>query len=528
MVFAFYSTDTKTAEGPNRASTRNRASSFHGLHLSLYDSGPLINPNRASRTQSRPPLSPSMTSWIGQRSRPPSQFETRDEKFERGQDAYRSEKATFAVTNDMISDGEQTPRWDGRVYPSSVVNSVVAYPIVSRFSEGLSSPALSDHFPVGSAYDARKASSTSAQGAEAVVGLPDSPVLGSDEIGSTRKTTRSSPTTRQLSNGSFSSSRASDYENLFREQIELERSIAALRKSAPLPEGSRSEDQANKDETPDLPERNTVRESSTTGNGYTSASGKSDFSLSIFPEPPQVRQFEEDYRGGRQSSLSSLVPPRLSIFSTGQGFPTSNRGSVDGTTLAFGYRATSVGTRYDVTSFIGGVPPSFHGIFASKLVSVDLSSPEGSLIQTQAQPWPSDSESDPGSAIQATIVTVERTTSSVSRPRLMRGSSLIDPSTSAISRGGELDRPSVREAAADTPLPEQFSPSSTLTVLPSRAAFNPGAALQPLNLSGSPKRAVGLPSGPKMGFSPSANRQMGDVAVATPVPGPVPVVTEGA
>ena len=515
MVFAFYSPDTQT-EGPRRSYSGKRASSFHGLHLSLYDSGPgPFNPNRNSRTQSRPLSGRSISTWLGgnARSRPPSQFEPQDEKSERGLDVYRSEKVILAVTSDMISNNEQSPRWGGPVYPSSVVNS---YPLTPATSKGPSPPTLASQLSVGSAYDVRKPSVRRA----AMAGLPDSPVLGSDDLSSSRKSTRSSPPRQQLNNASFSSSGASDYEILFREQVELEQSIATLRKSAPL--GSRNEDQVSRDEISDLPERSTVRESSTTGNGQRSASNKSDFSLSIFPEPPQIREFEEDLRTGRQSSSSLILPPRLPIFTAGEGFPTSNKGSIDGT-LVFELRPASIGTHYDVTSFIGGVPPSFHGMFASKLFSIDLSSPEGSLTQTQAQPWVSDVESDPGSAIQATIVTVERATSNVSRPRLVRSPSLaMGTSISVVSNGG-LDRTPVRNAATDTPSLRQFSSSSTLKASPPQSILAQGAATQPLNLKTPIKRVVGLPSNPR---PPSADQRGGDV-VATPVPGPVPAVTGG-
>jgi hypothetical protein len=190
---------------------------------------------------------------------------------------------------------------------------------------------------------------------------PGSPVLGPDGIGSAR---RSSTPLRPLSDDSCASHGASDYDYLFREQIELERSIAALRESTPF--GRQDESQTDRDTN--IPEPGTARESSTTGNGHTSTSGKSEFSLSIFPEPPRMREFEEDYR--QSSSSSVLLPPqRLSIFTAGQGFPTSNRGSEDGTTLGVGLRELSVGTHYDVTSFIGGVAPSFHDLFAPQLVS---------------------------------------------------------------------------------------------------------------------------------------------------------------
>jgi hypothetical protein len=75
MVFAFYS--TKTAEGSTHPSCSKRASSFRGLNLSFYDSGPeLFNPYRTSRIQSRPPSAQSISSWLDRdaQSRRPSQF----------------------------------------------------------------------------------------------------------------------------------------------------------------------------------------------------------------------------------------------------------------------------------------------------------------------------------------------------------------------------------------------------------------------------------------------------------------------
>lgn len=363
MVFAFYS--TKTAEGALRPSCGKRASSFRGLHLSFYDSGPgLFDPNSTSRIQSRPPSAQSISSWLDRnaRSRPSQQKpmfadgkRLGAEKPWRGSNAYPSEKEILSFTGDVVPDSAQSSaRWDGPVYPSSVVESFDALPLPPSIPGGPSS-ALASQSSAGSTYRARKASLPSVRGAAAMVATgPDSPVLGSDGLSTSRKSTRISPPLQPLSNASFASSGASDYENLFREQVELERSIAALRASTPLGKGK---GQVNRDTISDLPERGTARESSTTGNGHTSISGKSEFSLSIFPEPPITQQFEEDYR---QSPLSSaLLPPRQSIFTAEQGFPTSNRGSEDGTTLGFGLRALSVGTRYDVTSFIGGVSPLF-------------------------------------------------------------------------------------------------------------------------------------------------------------------------
>ncbi|KAF8271414.1 hypothetical protein EI94DRAFT_1720542, partial [Lactarius quietus] len=416
MVFAFYS--TKTVEASTSLAYSKRASSFRGLHLSFYDPGPgLLNPSRTSRIQSRPPSAQSVSSWLGRnvRSRPPSHFGPLGaEKSERGLSGYPSEKEILAFASDMVPDSAQSSaRWDGPVYPSSVVNSFVGFPLPPG-SEGPSSP-LSGQFPLGFTSNAREASSSSVPRVAAMV--PDSPVLGSDDVSFARKSTPLSPRLQPLSNASFASSGASDYETLFREQIELERSIAALRSAH------------------DLPERGTARESSTTGNGHASVSGRSEFSLSIFPEPPRLRPFEEDYR--QSSSSSVLLPPRLSIFTAGRGFPTSDRGSEDGVTLGIGVRALSGGTHYDVTSFIG-----------------DLSSPDENLPHTPTQPWMSDTDSEPGSAVQATIVTVERKTS--------------------------------------------------LMVSPPPAIYTWGATT---SRTPSTKRVVGLPSRP----NPSANRRIGDV-----------------
>lgn len=513
MVFAFYS--TKTAESSTHPTYSKRASSFRGLNLSFYDSGPgLFDRNRTLRIQSRPLSAQSISSWLDRdaRSRPPSLFGSTpagDETRERVLSAYPSEKAALSFVGDIPDSAQSSARWDGPVYPSSIVNSLVAFPHPPAFSDGPSSPALAGRFSVGSAYSARKASLPSVPGVPAMFRTgPNSPVLGSD---GKSFAPRSSPPLRPLSNASDTSHRASDYDDLFREQIELERSIAALRESTPF--GTRDESRAGRDTNLDLPEAVTARESSTTGNGHTSTSAKSEFSLSIFPEPPQMREFEEDYR--QSSSSSVLLPPRrVSIVNSGQGFPTSNRGSEDGTTLGVGLRELSVGTHYDVTSFIGGVAPSFHDLFAPQLVSLDLSSPNEKPAHRPAQRRVSDTDSEHGSAVQATIVTVERKTSVVSRPRLVTSPSLaVDLSTSAISRGRGPDGPSVRDM--ETPVQRQFPPISAL-VSPPPAIYTRGASTSPQTPL--TKRIVGLPSRP----SPLADRSITGI-LNKPVPKPAPM-----
>ena len=481
MVFAFHS--MKTAEGSTRPSYGKRASSFRGLQLSIYDSGPgLYNPNRTSRLQSRPSSGQNISTWLDKnaQSRPPSRFER---MLADGPNAYPSEKEILAFAGDMVPDSAQSSsRWDGPVYPSSIVNSFVGIPFPPAISSPSSAPAGQFSARSTSTYDAKKASWPSVPGGTMVATGPGTPVLGSDGMSSARKSTRFSPPLQPLSNASFASSGASDYENLFRKQIELEKSIAALRASTPL--GKQGDGQVDRDTTFDLPERGTARESSTTGNGHTSTSGKSEFSLSIFPEPPKVRRFDEDYR--QSSSSSILLPPRLSVFTAG--FPTSSIGSEDGTTLGLRLRTSSIGTRYDVTSFIGGGPPSFHELIPSQLVSIDLSSPDDSLTHSPAPRWISDTDSEAGSVVQATIETVERNTSIISRPRLVRNSSLaINTSTSAISRSRGLDSPSVRDV--NTPTLKQIPPISAVMVSPPPAIYTPGDTTPPRTPS--TKRVVG-------------------------------------
>jgi hypothetical protein len=194
MVFAFYS--TKTAEGSTHPSCGKRASSFRGLNLSFYDSGPgLLGPNRTSRVQSRPPSAQTISSWLVRdaRSRPPSQFgsmladEKRlgAEKRERGLSAYLQRRTILSFAGDMVPDSAQSSaRWDGPVYPSSVVNSFVAFPFHQRFPSP-SPPALAGQFSVGSAYMMR-GRHPHLPSRECGYGpyRPDSPVLGSDGIGS--------------------------------------------------------------------------------------------------------------------------------------------------------------------------------------------------------------------------------------------------------------------------------------------------------------------------------------------------------
>ncbi|KAI0307785.1 hypothetical protein B0F90DRAFT_64021 [Multifurca ochricompacta] len=170
------------------------------------------------------------------------------------------------------------------------------------------------------------------------------------------------------------------------------------------------------------------------------ASFRSDFLLSIFPEPPQIRQFMGNLRNGRQPSLASTQTlPRISVNIREQKFPTSTRDSNNIAILGFSGRTESAGTQYDVTSFIVGGAPLLHGAFTAslKLSIIDLTSLDQSPAQIAAQFRTSDTKLEPSSAVLATIVTVERKSPNaiISRPqRVVRTSLILDdtnPTTSA-------------------------------------------------------------------------------------------------
>jgi hypothetical protein len=182
----------------------------------------------------------------------------------------------------------------------------------------------------------------------------------------------------------MASARSSGYEQLMREQNELENSIAALRMFAGSSMGIYNvSSQEPTDSSPDsaLP-RNTVgtMKSTYSVRPPPSASVKSEFSLSIFPEPPLVRRSSQvqpslllrerrfsvgsdqssDYRDNkaevhsamRESVEFELVPPHMPAALGEQPVPSSTRASEDSVFMAPYARVDSAGTQYDVTSFI--------------------------------------------------------------------------------------------------------------------------------------------------------------------------------
>jgi len=271
-----------------------------------------------------------------------------------------------------------------------------------------------------------------------------------------------------------------------REQNELDRSIAALR-AMYVPGQSREQSRGGSPGTvSDLPEQSRLRESSTTGYGPTSGSNKSEFSLSVFPEPPQVPRITETLaRAGRRSSMASPPTPTQMSYTEEQVLPVST--AEDEVAIsAFGRRIGSAGTHYDVTSFIG-----------------DLTAPnQGSAAQLAMYLRDSYTDSEPDSVDRATIVTVERRPSNgvISRPQLVDKASLVPevPVPASSSTPARPPESSVRGTPSRQQSPSP--PPPAFTRAPSARAL--------VTQSG---RVVGLPPRPKRGDSPTGDRQMGNV-----------------
>lgn len=342
MVFSFYTRDN--AASPLPQIHDKRASSFRGLHVSFYDAGiglvgdDIANPTGPGQSTSswlswNAPLRRS--SQLGSSSNDGRRPRT-EEEAERGANSFLSEERLPSIRDDVAPSSDDSSATD---------------PITRGISESFSSPIV--QLPASSVYDNGQSSTPSAA---AMVTSPDSPTLPYGGIREARQSSRPSRREKQPSDGSTSSSQLSGFENLLRENDELERSIAALQAMyVPGQNGDQSRG-GSPSTVSDLPERSRLRESSTTGYGPTSDSNKSEFSLSVFPEPPQVPRITETLaRTGRRSSMASAPTPTQMSYTEEQALPVST--AEDEVAIsAFGYRIGSAGTHYDVTSFIGGAP----------------------------------------------------------------------------------------------------------------------------------------------------------------------------
>ena len=350
MVFSFYTRDDTAPPLPLPLPQLRdkRASSFRGLHVSFYDTGlglvgeDVTNPTGPGRSTS---------SWLTWNA-PPRHSSQWGSSYEDGRRP-RSEDEAERGVDPFLSEG-RLPSIRDDVPPSSVDSSPTD-PITRGISEGFSSSPVV-RSPASSVYDNDQSSTTPTMAA--MITSPDSPTLPSDGIREARESNRPSRKGKRPSDGSsIASSQLSGFENLLREQNELERSIAALRSMFVPGQGREEPRGGSPGAVSDLPEQSRLRESSTTGYGPTSASNRSDFSLSVFPEPPQVPQITETLaRTGRRTSMASApTPTHLSYTGEEQILPVSTAED-EVSILAFGRRTESAGTHYDVTSFIGGAP----------------------------------------------------------------------------------------------------------------------------------------------------------------------------
>ena len=346
MVFSFYTRNHAAPPLPQVTQVRDkRASSFRGLHVSFYDTGlglvgdDVTNPTGPAQSTS------SWLSWNAPLRRS-SQWGSSYEDERRP----RSEEEAERGVNSLFSK-ERLPSIRDDVPPSSVDSSATD-PITLGISEGFSSsPTV--RLPASSVYDNGQSFTPTAA---VMATSPDSPTLPSDGIRGARESNRPSRKGRQPSDGSIASSQRSGFENLLREQNELERSIAALRSMFPGQSGEESRG-GSPGTVSDRAERSRFRESSTTGYGPTSASNKSEFSLSVFPEPPQVPQITKTLpRTGRRTSMASAPTPTQMAYAVEEQVLPVSTAEDEVAILPFGRRTESAGTHYDVTSFIGSAP----------------------------------------------------------------------------------------------------------------------------------------------------------------------------
>ncbi|KAI0318487.1 hypothetical protein OF83DRAFT_943969 [Amylostereum chailletii] len=337
----------------------------------------------------------------------------------------------------------------------------------------------------------------------------NSPIFG---LNGTIRDGRFSPIRSAVPVNDITSARSSGFEQLMREQVALEESIAQLGLFAPeVDEGTSSRTSVA---DPSVT-RSSLPYDSSGGTGPVS-SVKSEFSLSNFPQPPLVRRSSGNVQPsnleGRQDSRSSIdseglaiefemVPPRMPAVMSETGdmqLPSSTRTSED-TVLGPKMRSDSAGTQYDVTSFIGNltIPGNNKG-------SSSLSAPPRNV----------DPDSEPDSATSATIVTVQR---KMSNPRsvepLRTGderpfSSTSDRLVPALAARAQRVQPPSRSASADdavviAPTSSFVSPRSTsrFSQSPSSSTFGTLARLSPPRPLAAPRRAVGLPPRPRLGIS---------------------------
>ncbi|KAI0051748.1 hypothetical protein FA95DRAFT_1675771 [Auriscalpium vulgare] len=581
LVWVFYPNSPSPSLVPKE---HKRASSFRGLRLSYGEIMGPMGPTDPILPQQRDPprldattrmsSATRLSSWLIRRASGLSisgrnrLSPERDEKRLWSQDdAERAESPmtekggntlTYEPSN-IMTEAKQSARWLDPVY-TSVMNS----------PGGASSPAAREPAPtpyrtgpispISQPGRARTRSpSTASYYTEAAPGSPatvrPNAILPSDRV---RRTSTDSPIfglNGTLRAGYYSpadmisgqtSARSSGFSNLLREQTELEKSIAALRMFAPEasakgPSGTGSGETDS-----------SVNPTSLVGRG--SVSGQSEFSLSIFPEPPfaargnseqvpsaeqisQSAQSADEMLAAARRSSVELIPPRMPAAMSDQTLPSSTRNSEDTLQLAPHGRSDSQGTRYDVTSFIGDLTtPGLHRV-------------DNSFDSTMPNRGQADNDfEEPGSATvaTATYVTLQRTYSKTQKlsmdgpggrlprietnfeaqqvssvPAAQPGNRSVTSPTAGPSRVADLS------ARVVSPVNRNVSPTNRLLApSPSRGPLAPPTAYTRApgaRVVKSGGRVVGLPSGPKWGMPISGpTRQSEDLTTAYEQPRPAP------
>ncbi|THH20847.1 hypothetical protein EW146_g603 [Bondarzewia mesenterica] len=459
IVFLLISTSKNSAPPKERPpSESKRASSFQGLRIRSRESAlaaigadeDLAPPQpdqlaRASHVSSASRLS----SWLGTRAqglagrtRPALEHDEmrlwNEDEAERGFSPAISEKGATAISYEpspVTEEAKQSARWQDPVYTtvmaespwlaekvsikptttgqaqsSHVIDSTEDRPVIQP--EDFAARPVSAVPSTIPSYYVREVASVSPltvpnfPGQFAREGSTPSPIYG---LTGTMRGGRFSPIveSRPFTEPDLSSTRSSGFEALLREQSELEKSIAALKLFAPGVDERDSQ-------TPSSVDRNSAAVL-VSRQALESASLKSDFSLSNFPQPPLARQSTQTIRQvsdtssrsdgttgvGRNSVIHPLTPPRIPVAiaesTTRQSLPESTRDSAETTTeISRSTRLDSGGTQYDVTSFIGGL-------------TTDPRGPGHNRANSQLSPVrDSPSDSEPESASPATIVTVSR------------------------------------------------------------------------------------------------------------------------
>ncbi|TFK57304.1 hypothetical protein OE88DRAFT_1730683 [Heliocybe sulcata] len=301
----------------------------------------------------------------------------------------------------------------------------------------------------------------------------------------------------------IASQRSSGISTLLRQQQELDKTIAQLRLFSP---------------------RNTMQSRYSTDtkqntSGMESASIKSEFSLSNFPEPPWQGEEDEDAEGtprARPVSLSEeiainleppphaapaslaeevpmdLKPPRMpaAIESRRQqlSFPSTTRGnSIDSTDTISAVRVNkfdSQGTQYDVTSFIGNL--TVPGLGTSPTPSALSSVASGGSEELEAEIV---SRRDASTSVQATMP------------------SILSPSGRTLNSEGDLSDPPPPRNVTFAPAVAPSAYSSTPSARPNPAMFMPTGAVVEGNGPVRRKGAVGLPPRPRLLISEPRMRE---------------------